>query len=139
MSEKVKNISIRIAYLLFIFSFLMPFIDVEGCKTKKVTSYNGYELLLKNDGYLYCIPLFIVFFYLIVSFFKRDFSALLRAFLHTLQAIGIAFSLYMIWIVMQFQFLFDHITPRIGFITTLASSLYIFCYDIFHTKNVITE
>jgi hypothetical protein len=59
----------RFAYCIFLFSFFLPFISVQHCKTKEIVSHYGTELISGDKGAVYLIPMILFLGYFILSFF----------------------------------------------------------------------
>jgi hypothetical protein len=119
----------RLLCLAFIFSFLLPYVDVRGCSDKKMHYYQGYDLILRGEGgviYLLPIGLFLAIF--ILSFIKKNYSMSFGAFGMSWKVLCAGLSGLVIWFMPQLQFLFDDVYFRVGFFLGLgsASALFIF-------------
>lgn len=117
---------LRATYLLFCMSFTLPFLDVRGCTTKKMTYYYGYQLIGLPSGFLYLVPIAIFIGYFILSFMRKNMSQSLRAFAVNWRAMTAAFSGIIIVFVPMYQFLFDTVFIRIGQVLAFASAGIVF-------------
>jgi hypothetical protein len=116
MLKLARPHALRVVHLLFILSFLLPYIDVMGCSTKKISTYTGSQLILKQDSpaslYLAAMGVFAAFF--IFSFFGKKASASLGAFAAAWRVIAAAVSGFIIGLLPGLQFLFDGVFMRAG-------------------------
>jgi hypothetical protein len=107
---------LRLLYLAFILSFLLPYTDVRGCVDKKMHSYHGYDLIFKGyGGIIYVLPLCIFALFFILSFRKKKFSTSFRAFGASWKALGAGFSGLVVWFMPRLQFLFDEVFYQPGY------------------------
>ncbi|OHD64352.1 MAG: hypothetical protein A2176_01830 [Spirochaetes bacterium RBG_13_51_14] len=129
----VKNISphvFRALCLIFILSFLLPYVEVMGCKTKKITSYHGYDLLKGYPAVLYLVVIGIFFAYIVLSFFKKDRSNSFKAFAACWRAISAALSGIIVGFLPGLQFLFDTVFMMIGQLLGLICAAAIFAEGV---------
>jgi hypothetical protein len=126
IAKAVRRHAIRALYLVFIFSFLLPYVEVTGCSTKIITTYRGYQLLSGNPAvfYLVSIGIFITFF--VLSFYKKVTSTTLKAFTACWRAMTAAVSGFIVGFLPGIQFLFDDIFMLIGQFLGLVCAAIIF-------------
>jgi len=122
---------LRLLYLAFILSFLLPYTDVRGCMDKKMHLYHGYDLIFKGyGGILYVLPLCIFALFFILSFRKKNSSTSFRAFGASWKALGAGFSGLVIWFMPRLQFLFDEVFYRPGYALGLICTAGVFAEGI---------
>jgi hypothetical protein len=114
IAKKVRPHAIRALYLIFILSFLLPYVEVVGCTTKMVSTYHGYQLMRGSPAafYLLSIVIFILFF--LFSFYKKEASTALKAFAASWRAMAAALSGFIVAYLPDLQFLFDGVLMLIG-------------------------
>jgi hypothetical protein len=116
LAKKVRPHAMRALYLVFILSFLLPYVEVTGCSTKIITTYRGYQLISKEPGivvlYLISICIFMAFF--VFSFYKKEASTALNAFAAAWRAIMAAVAGFIVGNLPGIQFLFDDVLMLIG-------------------------
>lgn len=117
---------LRIACFLFIFSFLLPYVDVLGCTSKKIETIHGYQLIKGAPAvfYLFAIAAFVLM--LIFSFYRKDASPSLRAFGAAWRAIAAAVSGFIVWLIPGIQFLFDNVYMLAGQLLGLVCVVLVF-------------
>ncbi|HPV43461.1 MAG TPA: hypothetical protein PKX40_19935 [Spirochaetota bacterium] len=105
---------LRLACFLFIFSFLLPYVDILGCTSKKIETIQGYQLIKGAPAafYLFAIAAFVLM--LVFSFYRKDAARSLRAFGASWRAMAAAVSGFIIWLIPGIQFLFDNVYMLIG-------------------------
>ena len=139
LKEKIKTLLararpsiLRIVYLAFILSFLLPFVTVRGCKSQQVKLYNGYELIIDahGGGWVYLVPICIFAAYFIISFIIKNYSKGLKAFGASWGALGAGLSGLVLFYYSQLQFLFDTVSFRIGFYLAVLCAAAVFAYGI---------
>jgi hypothetical protein len=113
-AKTVRPHAIRALYLVFILSFLLPYVEVTGCSTNIISTYRGYQLIRGNPAifYLFSIGIFITFF--IFSFYKKGASIALKAFAASWRAMAAALSGFIVGNLPGIQFLFDDLLMLIG-------------------------
>ena len=126
IAKKVRPHAVRALYLVFILSFLLPYVEVTGCTTKIITTYNGYQLMHGNPAafYLLSIGAFIVFF--VFSFYRKEAGVALRAFAASWRATTAALSGFIVAFLPGIQFLFDGVIMLIGQFLGLVCALAVF-------------
>lgn len=126
LAKIVRPHAIRALYLVFIFSFLLPYVEVTGCSTKIITTYPGYQLMSGRPAvfYLLSIGIFIVFF--VLSFYKKETSTVLKAFAANWRAITAAVSGFIVGYLPGIQFLFDDVFMLIGQFLGLICVAFVF-------------
>ena len=126
LAKIVRPHAIRALYLVFIFSFLLPYVQVTGCSTKIITTYHGYQLISGNPAvfYLISIGIFITFF--VFSFYKKETSTTLKAFTASWRAMTAAVSGFIVGFLPGIQFLFDDVFMLIGQFLGLVCAAIIF-------------
>jgi hypothetical protein len=125
-AKTVRPHAVRALYLVFIFSFLLPYVEVTGCSTKIITTYHGYQLIRGNPSlfYLFSICIFIAFF--VFSFYKKETSIALEAFAASWRAMTAALSGFIVGYLPGIQFLFDDVLMLIGQFLGLVCAAAIF-------------
>jgi hypothetical protein len=114
---------LRLLYLGFILSFLLPYVDVKGCSTKKVQLLHGYDLLANDQGSFYYMTIGIFAVFLIFSFMNGKHSKSIRAFASGWRSLGAGFSSLAVLFMPRLQFLFDEVTYRTGLFLGLACAV----------------
>ena len=122
----IKPHLLRLFYLGFILSFLLPYVDVRGCSNKKMQYLHGYDLLNSDQGIMYYVTIGIFAAFFILSFIKRDYSRSFRAFGSSWKALCAGFSGLVILFMPRLQFLFDEVFYRSGFGLGLACAAAVF-------------
>ncbi len=126
----------RLLCLAFVFSFLLPYVDVRGCSDKKMQYLYGYELIIKGyGGLIYLLPICIFAIILIASFMKKSPLQSVYAFGAGLRALGAGLSGLVILFMPPLQFLFDEVSYRIGYVLGLASAAAVFSEGIAISVN----
>jgi len=125
-AKKVRPHAIRALYLVFILSFLLPYVEVTGCTTKIITTHHGYHLIRGHPAvfYLFSIGIFIVFF--VFSFYKKESTVALKAFAAGWRAMTAAISGFIIGFLPGIQFLFDDVLMLIGQFLSLVCAAAVF-------------
>jgi hypothetical protein len=133
MKEKIVRVlarirpnMIRALCCAFIFSFLLPYVDVMGCTTKKMSTYNGYQLIRGGPAALYVLTIVIFLAILILSFYKKEASRALEAFAASWRAITAALGGLIIGLLPGLQFLFDGVFMRVGQALGMACAAAVF-------------
>ena len=123
MEKKIpKELWIRRAFLLgTLITFVLPLLRVEDCNTHEITTYTGYEVLTRSDGYYLFVSIAVALLLLGLSFIPYPTDPLRRAFGACWRAILSAFAGWWCGIMSMLLFLFDHITPHVGWFVGIAS------------------
>lgn len=129
--SRIRPHALRALYCSFIFSFMLPYVDVMGCSTKKMSTYRGYELISGEKvpstvAALYIITIVIFVIILALSFYKREASAALKAFAAAWRAMSAALCGLIIWVIPGLQFLFDGVFAREGQLLGLICAALLF-------------
>ncbi len=120
MVKAARPHAIRLAYCLFIFSFLLPYVDVMGCSTKKIETYHGYQLVRGAPAALYLLAIVLFIAMLALSFYSREITRTLSAFGASWRAMAAAVAGFIIGLLPGVQFLFDGVFMLIGQLLGLA-------------------
>ncbi|MBN2161001.1 MAG: hypothetical protein JW807_16540 [Spirochaetes bacterium] len=104
----------RAVSLLFVVSFLLPFIDVVGCTTKTMSTFHGYQLFKGYNTLFFLAAILIFITYIVFSFYKRAVSRSLSAFGSSWRALTAALSGLAVWIIPSLEFLFDEVSSNVG-------------------------
>lgn len=104
----------RLACCLFLFSFLLPYVDVMGCSTKKIVTYRGYQLIQGPPAVFYLASVAVCIAMLAFSFYRKETTLALRAFGAVWRAMGAAASGFVIGLLPGLQFLFDGVFMLAG-------------------------
>jgi hypothetical protein len=133
MNEKLAGITLmlrphmlRLLYLGFILTFLLPYVDVRGCSTKKVQLFHGYDLLVNDQGAFYCVTIGIFAAFFIFSFINGRYSKSIKAFASGWRSLGAGFSSLVVLFMPRLQFLFDEVTYKTGLFLGLACAVVAF-------------
>ena len=97
----------RALCLLFIFSFLLPYVDVKGCTTKTTGTYYGYDLIQGESAVLYLVAIGIFLLLLVLSFLVKEGSASFNAFAASWRAMAAATAGVIVLLFPDLDFLFD--------------------------------
>ncbi len=116
----------RMVCCLFIFSFLLPYVDVLGCSSKKIETVHGYQLIKGGAAAFYLLALAMVVLMLALSFYRREITRSLKAFGAGWRAIAAAVAGFIIWLIPGVQFLFDNVYMLIGQLLGLVSVFLLF-------------
>jgi hypothetical protein len=122
---RVRPHAYRVLCLVFICSFLLPFVDVEGCTTKKIGTYHGYDLV-RDAPVLYLVAIGAVLLVLVLSILVKEGSACFNAFASAWRAMAAAVSGMIILLFPGLQFLFDTVFMRAGQLLALLSAALLF-------------
>jgi hypothetical protein len=121
--RRVRHHLYRALSLAFICSFLLPFVDVEGCTTKKIGTYHGYDLV-RDAPVLYLVAIGAVLLVLVLSILVKEGSASFNAFAAAWRAMTAAAAGMIVLLFPGLQFLFDTVFMRIGqFLALLSAGL----------------
>lgn len=125
-AKPARRHMLRLAYLLFIFSFLLPYVDVLGCSSKKLETLYGYQLIKGAPAafYLFALALFAVM--LAFSFYRKDASRCLRAFGAAWRGMSAAVAGFIVWLIPGIQFLFDNVYMLAGQLLGLVCVVLVF-------------
>lgn len=104
----------RLTCCLFLFSFLLPYVDVMGCSTKKIITYRGYQLIQGPPAVFYWASIAVFIAMLAFSFYRKEATLALRAFGAVWRAMGAAASGFVIALLPGLQFLFDGVFMLVG-------------------------
>lgn len=129
--RSVRPHALRALCCAFIFSFLLPYVDVLGCSTKKMSTYYGYQLICEEKASaavaaLYILTIVVFAVILALLFYRRETGRALKAFAAAWRAIAAAFCGLIIWDLPDLQFLFDAVFAREGQVIGLASAALLF-------------
>ena len=127
--RRVRPHANRFLCLAFICSFLLPFVDVEGCATKKIGTHYGYSLVL-DSPVLYVIAIGAVLLVLLLSFLVKEGSASFNAFAAAWRAMAAAVAGMIVLLFPGLQFLFDNVFMRSGQLIALLSTALLFAVGV---------
>jgi len=111
----------RIACAASALSFCLPFVTVRSCETGTMQDYVGFQLLFEGGGWILSIPLVTAGLLFGLSFARPPAGGLLHGFLKGWALWACAAAGYIVGFGTYLIFLFDNVTPRIGFFVSLAS------------------
>jgi hypothetical protein len=114
IARSARRHALRLVYCLFIFSFLLPYVDVLGCSSKKIETLHGYQLLKGNPAAFYLLTLVLFAAMLALTFYRKDVTRSLRAFGSSWRAVAAAVAGFIIWLLPGIQFLFDNVYMLVG-------------------------
>ncbi|HOT46716.1 MAG TPA: hypothetical protein PLM53_18800 [Spirochaetota bacterium] len=117
---------LRLACFLFIVSFLLPYVDVLGCTSKKIETVHGYQLIKGAPAVFYLSAIAAFVLMLVFSFYRKNFSRSIRAFGASWRAMAAAVSGFIVWLIPGIQFLFDNVYMLIGQVIGLVCVVLVF-------------
>ncbi len=117
---------LRLVYCLFIFSFVLPYVDVVGCSTKKLSTYRGYDLVTGTSAVFYLVAMALFISMIAFSFYRKDISRSLRAFGSVWRAMASAVAGFIIGFLPGIQFLFDNVYMLAGQLLGIACTAVVF-------------
>ena len=120
-AAKLRRAIGRIACAASALAFCLPFVTVRSCETGRVEDYIGFQLLLEGGGWILSIPLVMAALLFGLSFLRPPAGILLHGFLKGWALWACSLAGYIVGFGTYLIFLFDNVTPRIGFFTSLAS------------------
>lgn len=126
MMKAARPHLIRLAYCLFIFSFVLPYVDVVGCSTKKLSTYRGFDLFTGTSAIFYLIAIALFIAMIAFSFYRKDISKPLRAFGSAWRGMASAVAGFIIGFLPGVQFLFDNVYMLVGQILGIACTAVVF-------------
>jgi hypothetical protein len=118
--SKIRPWALRVLHLLFIGSFMLPYVTVTGCSDGKVVVVRGYELFTGYEMVFYLVAIGIVMACFALSFVKTAPGPSLGAFAAAWRAIAAALSGMIVGFFPGIQYLFDSVTPHAGQVLGLA-------------------
>lgn len=116
----------RALSLLFIFSFLLPYVDVKGCTTKTTGTYYGYDLIQGESAVLYLAAIGIFLLLLVLSFLVREGSASFGAFAAGWRAMAAATAGVIVLLFPDLDFLFDTVFMGPGQLIGVSAAALVF-------------
>ncbi len=116
----------RVLCLLFIFSFLLPYVDVKGCTTKTTGTYYGYDLIQGESAVLYLVAIGIFLLLLVLSFLVKEGSASFNAFAAGWRAMAAAIAGVIVLLFPDLDFLFDTVFMGPGQLTGVVTAALLF-------------
>lgn len=122
----------RYASFCSIICLLLPFVSVKECKTETVTRYSGYEMILRDGGWIYLVPAVAALIIFSASFVKREWSNHFAGFSAAGACVLSGLSFCAVVFYPELQFLFDEVRPLIG---QLASSL---CWALLYVSCAVS-
>ncbi|MBP7739071.1 MAG: hypothetical protein KA369_24090 [Spirochaetes bacterium] len=117
---------LRLVYCLFIFSFVLPYVDVVGCSTKKLSTYRGFDLITGTPAVFYLIAMALFIAMIAFSFFRKEPSRSLGAFGSAWRAMASAAAGFIIGFLPGIQFLFDNVYMLAGQLLGIACTAIVF-------------
>lgn len=123
--RRLRPHAYRVLCLVFICSFLLPFVDVEGCATKKIGTYYGYSLV-RDSPLLYLIAIGLFLLILTLSVLVKEGSASFNAFASAWRAMAAATAGMIVLLFPDLQFLFDTVFMKIGQLLAVVSAALLF-------------
>jgi hypothetical protein len=120
-TAKLRTAVGRIACASSALAFCLPFVTVRSCETGTVEDFIGFQLLFEGGGWILSVPLVTAGLLLGLSFARPPAGSLLHGFLKGWALWSCALAGYIVGFGTYLIFLFDRVTPRIGFFVSLAS------------------
>ena len=122
MKKAPKELWIRRGMLTgTLVAFLLPFLRVEDCQSHEVTTYIGFQLLLQTNGPWLLFSIVASALLLGLSFLRYQQNPLRRAFGACWRAVIAGVAGWWVGTMSLLIFMFDHITPHVGYFLCLAS------------------
>lgn len=116
----------RALCLLFICSFLLPYVEVKGCATKTTSTYYGYDLIRGDSALLYLTAIGIFVLLLALSFFVREGSGSFNAFASAWRAMAAATAGVIVLLFPGLDFLFDTVFMGPGQLISVGAAALVF-------------
>jgi len=120
-TAKLRGAVGRIAFAASALAFCLPFVTVRSCTTGTVEDFTGFQLLLEGSGWILSIPLATAGLLFGLSFARPPAAGLLHGFLKGWALWACALAGYIVGYGTYLVFLFDHVTPRVGFVASVSS------------------
>jgi hypothetical protein len=124
--QRARPWSRRVLCFLFIFSFLLPYVDVKGCTTKTTGTYYGYDLIQGGSAVLYLTAIGIFLLLLLLSFLVRKGSASFTAFAAGWRAMAAATAGVIVLLFPGLDFLFDTVFMGPGQLVSVVTAALVF-------------
>jgi hypothetical protein len=120
-TARLRRALTRTACAASALAFCLPFVTVRSCTTGAMQDYTGFQLLLEGGGWILSIPLVAAGLLLVLSFVRPPAGILLHGFLKGWALWACAAAGYIVGYGTYLIFLFDHVTPKAGFIASVSS------------------
>ena len=124
--RRVRTWSRRVLCFLFIFSFLLPYVDAKGCTTKTTGTYYGYDLIQGESAVLYLAAIGIFLLLLVLSFLVGEGSASFNAFAAGWRAMAAATAGVIVLLFPDLDFLFDTVFMGPGQLIGVSAAALVF-------------
>ncbi len=126
MMKNARTHLVRLLCCLFIFSFLLPYVDVLGCSSKKIETYHGYQLIKGFAAVFYLAAVALFAAMLVLSFYRKEVTRSLKAFGAAWRAMAASAAGFIVWLIPGVQFLFDNVYMLFGQLLGLTCVVLVF-------------